>query len=123
MQTNCTGCRRAKEAAAASEQEAAAAAEEAERAILEAEQREAADQQDDQAAALRQAAAKWTKRYPNALCLFTAGESDTLMSTRQSLHGAQCWLALRLQLFTAGAGKGAHAAHLHCTCLLHYAIH
>lgn len=56
-------CRRAKEAAAASEREAAAAAEEAERATWQAEQGESEGVQDDQAFALRQAAAKWTKRY------------------------------------------------------------
>ena len=64
-------CRRAKEAAAASEREAAAAAEEAERATWQAEQGESEGVQDDQAFALRQAAAKWTKRY-SARCQMCA---------------------------------------------------
>ncbi len=55
--------RRAKEAAAASEQEAAAAAGEAEHATWQVEQGEAGGIDDDEAHALRQAAAKWSKRY------------------------------------------------------------
>ena len=78
-----TWCRRAQEAAAASEQEAATAAAEAQRAALQADQAAAEGAEDDQAQALRQAAAKWNKRY-----VYRCNRLSLLLSCRKiAMHG------------------------------------
>ena len=97
-----TCCRRAQEAAAASEQEAATAVAEAQQASLQADQAASEGAEDDHTHALRQAAAKWNKRYMHrcnlwACCCHTRSHKVVCAISVVVLHLSQlrqsyaCW--------------------------------